>query len=278
MVACELRDFQVWMYTFLTAPGDEYGALKVAERAAGFPANSVERLVLPSSRLDPLGRMMIYRRQYLLRMEDALAIDYPGVKKFLGQQRFFELVKNYVQAFPSRSYTLNHLGEHLVEFLHTTDMFAGDEAGFVRDLARLEYALVKVCNAPSVPVLTPADLQMRSPDELLEHTYTLIPALELLKVDYNVNRFLREPDMEREELVELLSPAKTYAVVWRDTRFDSWRLELEEAQYCFLTLLKEGKVLSDVIEEVLARYHDLSMELPFRWFCEWVEEEMLSRD
>ena len=44
--------------------------------------------MLPSQTLTSAERLDIYRDMYLLRMEEALAIDYPGLKHFLGEEEF----------------------------------------------------------------------------------------------------------------------------------------------------------------------------------------------
>ena len=76
-------------------------------------------MILPSRTLTPLERVGIYHGMYLLRMDDGLASDYPALQHFLGDDGFVDLVRGYVQAHPSRSYTLNRLGDHLPEYLKT---------------------------------------------------------------------------------------------------------------------------------------------------------------
>src|ERR1700693_1964355 len=102
-----LEKLQRWMQGYIVGPG----APEEADLADG--------LVLPSKTLSALERLDIYRDMYVPRMEEALAIDYPALKHFLGAEKFMRLVGRYVEAYPSRSYTLNRLGDHLPEFVAT---------------------------------------------------------------------------------------------------------------------------------------------------------------
>src|SRR5205085_1711868 len=84
------------------------------------PADLARAVVLPSKTLSALERLDIYRDMYVPRMEEALAIDYPALKHFLGPEEFMRVVARYVDIHPSRSHTLNRLGDHLPEFLATS--------------------------------------------------------------------------------------------------------------------------------------------------------------
>jgi hypothetical protein len=69
---------------------------------------------------------------YLLRMVEALAA-------LLGHARFHALVAAYVTAHPSRSYTLNRLGDALPDDLAARARHPREHA--LADLARLEHAI-----------------------------------------------------------------------------------------------------------------------------------------
>ena len=67
--------------------------------------------MLPSARgLRAAERVGIYQGMYLPRMLEALESDYPGLAHFLGPRAWTRLVRRYLNAHPSRSYTLNELG------------------------------------------------------------------------------------------------------------------------------------------------------------------------
>ena len=98
------------MQAVVTHPGDVY-------EAAASAAIDVDSLVLPSKTLQPIQRVGIYHGMYLMRMIEALEADYGALAHFMGEHAFSHLVSDYVQRFPSRSYTLNRLGDALPELI-----------------------------------------------------------------------------------------------------------------------------------------------------------------
>ena len=139
MADLALGGLQRWMQSVVVHPGDTAQALGSLEAASLVPPGRLGEVVLPSDALDAAERVGIYHDMYLLRMEEALETDYPGLSHFLGPQRWRRLVRGYVDTHPSRSYTLNVLGRELAGYVHTAPRIA--HAGFCRDLARLEWAI-----------------------------------------------------------------------------------------------------------------------------------------
>ncbi|CAN0496028.1 unnamed protein product, partial [Phaeothamnion confervicola] len=112
-----LAQTQQWVQEFIVDPGSDEQAVQRASDNQGLPANAPELLFRPSLTLGALDRALIYRGQYLMRMNEALLTDYTVVADILGEARFEQLVSEYVQTYPSRSYTLNRLGDHFVKFM-----------------------------------------------------------------------------------------------------------------------------------------------------------------
>lgn len=272
----ELRDFQKWMQTFIVAPGTDQEALSAAEKTAGFEPGSMERLVLPCETLEPMGRMLIYRNQYLLRMKDALEADYPGLRHYLGGERFFELVEGYVEAHPSRSYTLNRLGDHLVGFIGDCSLFHGDEGGFLQDLARLEYGLVQIFEAPSSPVLTGEQVAALDPELWAEASLEPVEAFRLMTFDYPANDYVRSMRAEDAD-TPAVGRRKNCIVLWRDGDYTLWRLELNRPRFDFLSALAEGTALGQAVARLLEAHPEVEPQQPFQWFGAWISEQMFSR-
>ena len=70
--------------------------------------------IKPNDRLTSLERIEIYNKQYWFRLIDCLYDDYPGLLGVLGKRRFNAMGRAYLEAHPSRSYTLRNLGSRLV--------------------------------------------------------------------------------------------------------------------------------------------------------------------
>ncbi len=182
-----LEQFQRWMQTFIVHPGSEEDALAAAA-SEGIPTDEVTRVILPSSTLTSLERVGVYREMYLLRLAEALDTDYPALAHFLGGEAFNDLVAGYVEAFPSRSYTLNRLGDHLPEYIRTAPGIA--RRAFLHDLARLELAVSQVFDAPESPVLTEEQIAQVPTEAWADARLRPIEAFRLLSFQYPVNAYL----------------------------------------------------------------------------------------
>lgn len=239
-----MRDLQIAMQSYIVHPGTHAEARDPA----------LEAQVLPSPTLEPDERLLIYRRQYLLRMEEALAMDYPGLKDHLGAREFRTLVARYVQAHPSTSFTLNRLGDRLPQVLR----------GFARDLATLELAITHVAEEEDSPTLDAAGLHELPLEAWEGATLTPVKALRLLQQDWPAHAFLRgdRPEIRRR---------RTYLVVWRRD-WKVWRMELPRPAFLLLGRLCEGTPLARAMDETRAR-----PERVFEWFSSWVAEGLFSR-
>lgn len=268
-MALELRDFQTWLQTFIVEPGDTQQALAAAEKAAGLESGAAERLVLRSPTLSEVERMLIYRNMYLLRMEEALSIDYPAVKHCLGQERFFELVDRYVQVHPSRSYTLDHLGHHFADFVKQDPL--ADEYPGLGELTRLEEAMCQVFAAVEVKPLTPADMARVNPQEWAASVLKPVPALRLLELQYSANDYYRS--FNADEDCEPMVSGRNFVVVWRES-FRVWRMPLDEPAYRLLQMLCEGRTLGEAVVSLMQTSAELEEQQVFEWFSSWIGEGM----
>jgi hypothetical protein len=231
-----LERVQRWMQTCILNQGTAEEAIISEPAQAAVPADQARELVLPSKTLAPLERLDIYREMYLLRMEEALATDYPALKHFLGDDEFMRLVARFVGVYPSRSYTLNRLGDHLPEFVATLDDLPKQE--FCHDLARLEFALTMVFDEAETAPLSPEAVRA-VPQEAWE-TARLKPiaAFRLLEFNYPVSQYLGGVDEENP--YPRLARKKTWVVAYR-RNFQVHRLDLSAPAYALLQALSRAR-------------------------------------
>ena len=137
-----LERLQRWMQACILQQGTSEEAISCDDAQAQIPADVARGTVLPSKTLTALERLDIYRDMFVPRMEEALAIDYPALKHFLGAEAFMRLVARYVEVHPSRSYTLNDLGANFPRYLRESRPQTGPGESwpdFIIDLAMLEW-------------------------------------------------------------------------------------------------------------------------------------------
>jgi hypothetical protein len=264
-----LERIQRWMQACILDQGTAEEAIASAAAQAAIPTDQAREVVLPSKTLTALERLDVYRDMYLLRMEEALAIDYPSLKHFLGEDGFVHLVARYVEVYPSRSYTLNRLGDHLPEFVASLDDLPRKD--FCTDLARLEYALTCVFDSAETPSLMAAQVQAVPPEAWETARLKPIEAFRLLEFSYPVSRYVGAVDEENP--FPRLARKKTWVVAYR-YQYSCHRMDLTQPAYELLSALAGGQTVGDAIVSVLTRKWRpaVKQEQLFEWFRDWMSE------
>ena len=263
-----LSRVQRWMQEVVVHPGSIDEALASKAARAEVPPERLGDVVLPSRTLAPAQRVEIYQRMYLLRMEEALGIDYPALARFLGPRGFRDLVRDYVASFPSRSYTLNRLGDHLPAFVLTAGGLR--HRGFCHDLARLELAMTEVFDETETPSLSAEAVAAVPAEAWAAARLRPIAAFRLLALRYPANAYVqsirgrghRHPRPRRQD---------GWLAVYR-RNYSVRRLELSLPAYRLLSELVAGAPLGPAVAAA-ARRRPGSGAGPaqlYRWFRAWM--------
>lgn len=263
-----LDRLQRWMQAVVVHPGTVEEAVASPEATAELSADRVVQVILPSKALTPTERVGVYHGMYLLRMVEALESDYPGLQHFLGDEGFRELVRGYVQAYPSRSYSLNRLGDHLPEYVK--DAPGIRRRDFCCDLARLELAVNQVFDAPETPPLSAEAIAAVTAEAWERARLRPIEAFRLLSFRYSVNAYLQtvKDDDHHHPRIRLKA---TFVAVYR-RNYSVYRLELARAAHDLLRDLVEGMPLGEAVAVALRHGGGRAprAEQLHRWFREWV--------
>jgi hypothetical protein len=264
-----LERIQRWMQACIEDQGTCEEAIASERAQSAISAEEARSIVLPSKTLSSLERLDIYRGMYLLRMEEALTTDYPALTHFLGDEKFMRMVERYVEVYPSRSYTLNRLGDHLPEFLKTLDDLPKKD--FCCELARLELLLTEVFDAEDTPPMTEAAVRVVPPEAWETARLKPIKAFAVAEFDYPVSQYLGGVDEENP--FPKIVRKKTWVVAYR-RNFSVSRRDLERPAYELLSALAAGKTVGDAIVAVMTqRWRPALKEARlFEWFRDWMGE------
>lgn len=162
-LALPLGWLQRWMQDLVLHPRPLGGAPGDPRERHALRAALIPRLITGSRAQSPEERLGVYRDMVALRFEGTLAADHPAVREAAGDEAFAALARAYVEAEPSRSFTLDRLGDAFPEFLRSRAPAAGIPS-WLADLAALERALREVEAGRESPDLDPAALAA-VPDE-----------------------------------------------------------------------------------------------------------------
>ncbi len=221
------------------------------------PVESARGRVLPSATLEPAERAAIYAGMYEVRLREALDVDYPLLSDFLGEELWTELTELYLEAHPSRSYTLNRLGDHLPEFIEEIDGLP--DPGFASALARYELSRTLVFDAAETPGLKPDELKDVPASDWERVSLVPVEAFRLGTYAYPVHRY---------DAGQRAAPGQqeTWLVIYR-RNFRVLSLELTEPAFALLGALARGDTLGAAIADVHAPQDRL-----FDWFRRWMAE------
>jgi hypothetical protein len=268
-----LERLQCWMLDVVVHPGPVEEALATESARKLVPEECLAEVILPSATLAPADRLAIYNVQYPLRMRDALASDYPGLEHFLGEPGFARFVADYVKAHPSRSYTLNRLGDHVPEFIRSRRRLEHRE--FLHDLARLERAVSEAFDAEETPRLSDAEVAKVPPEAWGRARLVPVAALRLVELRHNANAYL---DTVRDENHAHPRPRRKdgWVAVYR-RNYGVYRLELKAPAFALLRDLAAGKKLAVALRAASRRGgRPPGEDRLFRWFREWVAAGIFS--
>ena len=145
-LAPRLRELQGAFFRVVTSPAGAEGSLEEDWRLL---LASVET----RGALDACARIEIYAGMYEAGLLEVLADDFPKVAAVLGGGRFSAMASTYLRENPSLHPSLRNLGRCFADFLHRQAGTVVD-LPFIADLARLEWAQLRVIDAPDPAALT----------------------------------------------------------------------------------------------------------------------------
>jgi hypothetical protein len=263
-----LDRLQRWMQAVVVHPGTVDEAVASAGARVEIDAGRIGEVILPTEDLTPAQRVGIYHGMYLLRMEEALTTDFPGLKQFLGDPGFFDLVRAYVQVHPSRSYTFNRLGEHLPAFIAGARWLT--RRGFCHDLARLELAVSQVFDAPDTPPLSGDDVAVVPAEAWKRARLRPITAFRLLSLHYPVSAYLDSLGNEGQAQPRVVRQ-DTWLAIYR-RHYSVYRQDLSRSAHDLLADLAHGLPLGQAVTAALKRRTRPrpDQDILKRWFQQWV--------
>lgn len=236
------------------------------ERMQPTSAATAEHLIAPNDRLTAGDRLEIYNQQYWWRLWGAFAEDFPCVRAVIGQRSFDRLTVAYLEACPSRSWTMRNLGAKLPQFLEENPGLTEPHTALACDVARVEWATTAAFDDEESDRIDPSQLGSIDPSKL---RLGLQPYLHLLELRHPVDRLLaklrkRAGDSETaSNAVESHKPRRTVRVTARALReplflavhrvdFSVYYKRLTPVAYRLLLALQEGLTLDAACESALA--------------------------
>jgi hypothetical protein len=252
---------QRWMQGVLMHPGGAVAGVESASsrKLLNVSGEHLDSVISPSRALTSLERLEIYARAYYARLLECLRTEFPMCVRAVGEAAFDQLALEYLQHYPSRSYTLNRLGENFPRFLEETrppvEAGGGDWPSLLVELAELEWAMGEVFDGPGLEGSDPGDfsaLERLAPEEFGRCRLLTSPSLRLLSFQFPVSAYWEQLKRGGEVVPPAAQP--TWLALVR-VDYIVRRHHLSEPEFLILRRLQSG---GSVVEAIAAGAESLT--------------------
>ncbi len=156
-------------------------------------------------------RLAVYFNAYRLRLSEALANDFEGLKHYLGEERFSALARDYIAATPSVYRNVRWYGGAMAGFLRADARYAAEPV--LAELAAFEWTLGLAFDAPDATPVDVGALGRVPPEAWADLHFKLHPCLYTLSLEWNTAE-IWQAAADRRPAPAPLRAASTVAV-WR---------------------------------------------------------------
>jgi hypothetical protein len=207
---------------------------------------ALAELGIVAGALDPAARIAIYRNNALGNYRKALAATYPVVQRLVGVSFFNAAIDAFVRAHPSARGDVNRYGGELPRFLGAYP--PARELPYLRDVARLEWAIDQANIAADAPPFDPAALRAVPEAVLGELRFVLHPSTQLVVSAYPIFHIwqVNQPGHAGDDRVDLGEGGD--ALLVRRASAGVVIERLATGEHAFLAALAGNRSLSDATE------------------------------
>ncbi|MEO5572940.1 MAG: DNA-binding domain-containing protein [Gammaproteobacteria bacterium] len=150
------------------------------------PAPDIQQHIVNTAQASAELRLGIYADAYRLRLAEVLSGDYEALHGLLGDEQFETLNLKYIDAHPSRHFSLRYFGQHMGTFLRKTEPYAGQP--MLAELAEFEWALIDAFDARDSEIVTLDDMARLAPEAWPEMRFVLHDGVQRLDCAWNVQQ------------------------------------------------------------------------------------------
>ncbi len=112
--------------------------------------------VAGTAKADAETRLGIYAEAYRLRLIEALDTDFPVLHALLGYDEFERMARAYIDAHPSRHFSIRWFGQHVSDFLRAALPYRDHPA--LGEMATFEWTMTLAFDTADGPLITFEDM------------------------------------------------------------------------------------------------------------------------
>jgi hypothetical protein len=213
----------------------------------------VER-VTSNAKVSAETRLGIYAEAYRLRLIEALDTDFPVLHALLGDDEFDRMARAYIDAHPSRHFSIRWFGKRLSEFLRAAAPY--NEHSALAEMATFEWTMTLAFDAANDPLIALGDMAALPPASWPGMRLTAHASLHRLDLRWNVPAVWKAHTAGDDVNAPVENPLPVAWIVWRQDLTTYFRsLSVDEAWA--LDTLIAGQTFADICQGL----------------CEWIDAQ-----
>jgi len=207
--------------------------------------NDILSEIVSTKELSNAERLAIYGNAYYARLEEVLEGDYEAIHALLGDDEFSTLCKKYVDAHPSRFFSVRWFGQYMADFLRSTLPYS--EHPYLSEMATFEWRFTDAFDAEDRVAITVTDVAQIPAESWPALTINLHPSVSWFTYYWNILPVWKAVKDEEEipELQRLESPE--ICLQWRHELVTRYRT-LEPNESLIIQAVADNKNFSDWCE------------------------------
>ncbi len=203
---------------------------------------SMPAWISASGRASPEMQLLVYSNAYRSRLTEVLAEDFPAVANAVGEDSFDVLAKAYIEAHPSRYFSLRDFGNHMADFLaHAADY---QDKPWLSELAVFERLLGRAFDATDAPIFSKQDMAAVPAENWADLRFILHPSVHRIDCIWGTPKMWKVLTDDTPKEVTAEAGESVAWLVWRQqltTRFRS----LGKDEQIALDTLRTGATFND---------------------------------
>lgn len=230
--------------------------------------------VSAEGRAAPEAQLLIYTGAYRARLTEVLAEDFPSIVNAIGDDNFETLAEAYIEAHPSRYFSLRDFGDHMADFLAAADDYK--DKPWLSELAVFERTLGRAFDAADAPIFTEKEMAAIPAENWGDLRFILHPSVHRLDFVWDAPSMWKvlTDDKPKEVAAELGEPVAW--IVWRQDLMTKFR-SLDKEEQIVLDALCKGATFDEACIALSTLITEYQVPLHIATLLKgWISQELIS--
>jgi hypothetical protein len=213
-------------------------------------------------------RLAVYADAYEARLIEVLEKTFPALKRYSGEEIFYEWCSEYLYLYPSVFYSVSKIGHCLSIFLKDKNLPLQSE------IAALEWAINVAVDAANALPVTKKSLEAIPQEKWGDLILTCHPSLQTVVFNYNTIA-VYEALMKDSDLPEIKVFANACRVWRKDIQI--YYLTINTAENIFLDSIAAQRTFGEICEKLAEQMsEDEVVNYAIGQILTWLQDELIT--